>query len=331
MMQNFLKYVGKDKANGFSVYGWSAGLVFAQAANAAVAKGGINGLTRAHSSRSASRPSRASTPTGCSAPTTSRRSCRRHALCSSSCTPAPSSAYTPRGGVPSTASRRTAVRIEADLLGGDRHRDGRDANALIVRSSRRRRRGGRGLRHPVGVSRWRLRADVPVVGLGTWALDDVVEAPDPAAAVARRRWRWGRHERALLPARSRVGAPPWLRVPRRPVCAGIVERLAPVRERDGLVLEFGCGSGLLTRYLVDAGFRVRDEWSPAMLELARHCCRRGGDRTGHPAGRSRSRRRRGGGHRPPAELSALRARRRTRRWWPWRRRCAPAGLRHRPV
>jgi uncharacterized protein (TIGR00725 family) len=29
-----------------------------------------------------------------------------------------------------------------------------------------------------------LRADVPVVGLGTWALDDVVEAPDPAAAVA---------------------------------------------------------------------------------------------------------------------------------------------------
>ena len=29
-----------------------------------------------------------------------------------------------------------------------------------------------------------LRTNVPVVGLGTWALDDVVEAPDPAAAVA---------------------------------------------------------------------------------------------------------------------------------------------------
>ena len=29
-----------------------------------------------------------------------------------------------------------------------------------------------------------LRTNVPVVGLGTWALDEVVEAPDPAAAVA---------------------------------------------------------------------------------------------------------------------------------------------------
>ena len=55
------------------------------------------------------------------------------------------------------------------------------------------------------------------------------------------------------------------------LCApGIIERLAPVHERDGLVLEFGCGSGLLTRYLVDAGFRVlATDASPAMLELAR--------------------------------------------------------------
>ena len=55
------------------------------------------------------------------------------------------------------------------------------------------------------------------------------------------------------------------------LCApGIIERLAPVRERNGLVLEFGCGSGLLTRYLVDAGFRVlATDASPAMLELAR--------------------------------------------------------------
>jgi len=50
----------------------------------------------------------------------------------------------------------------------------------------------------------------------------------------------------------------------------LIELLAPVRERDGLVLEIGCGSGLLTRYLVDAGLRVlATDASPAMLELAR--------------------------------------------------------------
>ena len=54
-------------------------------------------------------------------------------------------------------------------------------------------------------------------------------------------------------------------------CApGILAGLAPVRERDGLVVEVGCGSGLLTRYLVDAGCRViATDASPAMLELAR--------------------------------------------------------------
>ncbi len=50
----------------------------------------------------------------------------------------------------------------------------------------------------------------------------------------------------------------------------LIELLAPVRERDGLVLEIGCGSGLLTRHLVDAGLRVlATDASPAMLELAR--------------------------------------------------------------
>jgi SAM-dependent methyltransferase len=50
----------------------------------------------------------------------------------------------------------------------------------------------------------------------------------------------------------------------------VIELLAPVRERDGLVLEIGCGSGLLTRHLVDAGIRVlATDASPAMLELAR--------------------------------------------------------------
>ena len=54
-------------------------------------------------------------------------------------------------------------------------------------------------------------------------------------------------------------------------CApGIISLLEPVRERDGLVLELGCGSGLLTRYLIDAGHRViATDASPAMLDLAR--------------------------------------------------------------
>jgi SAM-dependent methyltransferase len=54
-------------------------------------------------------------------------------------------------------------------------------------------------------------------------------------------------------------------------CApGIAALLAPVRARDGLVVEVGCGSGLLTRHLLDGGHRVlATDASPAMLELAR--------------------------------------------------------------
>jgi SAM-dependent methyltransferase len=54
-------------------------------------------------------------------------------------------------------------------------------------------------------------------------------------------------------------------------CApGILEILAPVRERGGLVVEVGAGSGLLSRHLVDAGHRVIvTDASPAMLDLAR--------------------------------------------------------------
>lgn len=54
-------------------------------------------------------------------------------------------------------------------------------------------------------------------------------------------------------------------------CApGVIDLLAPVRERGGLVLELGCGSGFLTRKLVEAGHRVvATDASPAMLELAR--------------------------------------------------------------
>ena len=46
MLDTFLEYVGKNNADGFSVYGWEAGIAFAQAARAAVAKNGVNGLTR---------------------------------------------------------------------------------------------------------------------------------------------------------------------------------------------------------------------------------------------------------------------------------------------
>ncbi|MGI9647916.1 MAG: class I SAM-dependent DNA methyltransferase [Acidimicrobiia bacterium] len=53
-------------------------------------------------------------------------------------------------------------------------------------------------------------------------------------------------------------------------CApGILRLLEPVLDHSGLVLELGCGSGLLTRHLVEAGHRViATDASPAMLELA---------------------------------------------------------------
>jgi SAM-dependent methyltransferase len=54
-------------------------------------------------------------------------------------------------------------------------------------------------------------------------------------------------------------------------CApGILGLLEPVRRRRGLVLELGCGTGLLTRHLVNAGHRVlATDASPAMLARAR--------------------------------------------------------------
>lgn len=54
-------------------------------------------------------------------------------------------------------------------------------------------------------------------------------------------------------------------------CApGILALLDDVRRRDGLVVEVGCGTGLLTKHLTDAGHRViATDASPAMLELAR--------------------------------------------------------------
>jgi len=55
------------------------------------------------------------------------------------------------------------------------------------------------------------------------------------------------------------------------LCAsGILDLLTPVLERAGVVVEIGCGSGALTRHLVDAGHKViATDASPAMLDLAR--------------------------------------------------------------
>jgi len=55
------------------------------------------------------------------------------------------------------------------------------------------------------------------------------------------------------------------------LCApGILALLEPVLRRGGLVLELGCGTGLLTRHLVGAGHRVvASDASPAMLDRAR--------------------------------------------------------------
>jgi SAM-dependent methyltransferase len=54
------------------------------------------------------------------------------------------------------------------------------------------------------------------------------------------------------------------------VAPGVVRLLAPVLDSGGLVVEFGCGSGLLTRELVAAGHRVlATDASPAMVALAR--------------------------------------------------------------
>jgi hypothetical protein len=46
MLETFLKYVPRDKADGFAEYAWAGVLAFAQAAKAVVAKDGVNGLTR---------------------------------------------------------------------------------------------------------------------------------------------------------------------------------------------------------------------------------------------------------------------------------------------
>jgi SAM-dependent methyltransferase len=54
------------------------------------------------------------------------------------------------------------------------------------------------------------------------------------------------------------------------VAPGVLGLLRSVLERRGLVVELGCGSGILTRKMVDSGHRVlATDASPAMLDLAR--------------------------------------------------------------
>ena len=54
------------------------------------------------------------------------------------------------------------------------------------------------------------------------------------------------------------------------VAPGMLALLAPVRAAGGIVLELGCGTGILTRHLVAAGHRViATDASPAMLDIAR--------------------------------------------------------------
>ena len=50
----------------------------------------------------------------------------------------------------------------------------------------------------------------------------------------------------------------------------ILTLLEPIGARGGLVVELGCGSGALTKYLVEAGHRViATDASPAMIDIAR--------------------------------------------------------------
>ena len=54
----------------------------------------------------------------------------------------------------------------------------------------------------------------------------------------------------------------------------ILTLLEPIGARGGLVVELGCGSGLLTKYLVEAGHQViATDASPAMVDIARDYAR----------------------------------------------------------
>jgi ABC-type branched-subunit amino acid transport system substrate-binding protein len=48
MVANFVKYTGKDKVDGFGVWGWASAIAFQQVLEAAVKKDGVNAVTRAN-------------------------------------------------------------------------------------------------------------------------------------------------------------------------------------------------------------------------------------------------------------------------------------------
>jgi ABC-type branched-subunit amino acid transport system substrate-binding protein len=48
MVANFVKYTGKDKVDGFGVWGWASAIAFQQVLNQAVKKDGVNAVTRAN-------------------------------------------------------------------------------------------------------------------------------------------------------------------------------------------------------------------------------------------------------------------------------------------
>jgi SAM-dependent methyltransferase len=57
----------------------------------------------------------------------------------------------------------------------------------------------------------------------------------------------------------------------RGVAPGVVQGLRRAGIENGLVVDVGCGSGILAGRLIDAGYRVLGvDVSPAMIELSRH-------------------------------------------------------------
>src|SRR5439155_6814789 len=48
MLANFLKYTGKDKADGYGVWGWTSAIAFEEVLDQAVKQHGVNGVTRAN-------------------------------------------------------------------------------------------------------------------------------------------------------------------------------------------------------------------------------------------------------------------------------------------
>ena len=106
----FMKYVGKDNANGFAVYGWTATLAFKQAVDAIVEQDGVNGLTRANLLSTGIDGLTNFDAGGMIGTVDIRTRCRRRAWRSCSCRTASSCASPRRRRARSTARSRTRYR-----------------------------------------------------------------------------------------------------------------------------------------------------------------------------------------------------------------------------